>query len=111
MKIKEGVLLLFGSVAALGMLLSQPVPTRSPITRRTPEVTTDRADYPPGSTAYIIGVGFLPKETVGLQVSHADGTPSTGEDHEPWSVQANAHGEFASAWHVCEDDCLGALLE
>ncbi|HYT60933.1 MAG TPA: HYR domain-containing protein, partial [Haliangiales bacterium] len=72
---------------------------------------TDRADYPPGSAAYIIGDGFLPKETVRLQVLHADGTPSTGDDHEPWSVQANAQGEFASAWHVCEDDCLGAVLE
>jgi uncharacterized repeat protein (TIGR01451 family) len=111
MKTARTVLLLFGSIAALGVLVSQPLPGRAPLFQRPAEVETDQADYPPGSTAYIIGSGFLPKETVSLQVLHADGTPSDGADHEPWSVRADSRGEFASSWHVCEDDCLGALLE
>ena len=74
------------------------------------QVTTDRADYPPGSTAYITGSGFAANELVTLQVIHADGTPDQGEDHEPWKVMTDADGVFETSWHVCEDDCLGATL-
>jgi alpha-tubulin suppressor-like RCC1 family protein len=75
-----------------------------------PCVWTDRSDYPPGSNATIRGAGFSAGETVTLQVTHADGTPSTGADHEPWSTVADAEGAFETAWHVCTDDCLGATL-
>src|SRR6266511_3826987 len=74
-------------------------------------VSTDQADYPPGSTAYITGSGFLAGETVQCQVLHADGTPSTGADHDPWPVVADDAGGFQTTWHVCEDDCVGSTLE
>src|SRR3954464_12369464 len=75
-----------------------------------PIVSTDKSDYPPGSTAEISGAGFQPGETVVLQVLHADGTPSDGADHNPWLVLADADGAFQGSWHVCEDDCVGSTL-
>ena len=74
-------------------------------------VWTDQSDYLPGATATIAGRGFQPGETVFVQVLHADGTPATGADHEPWAIVADAEGAFQTAWHVCEDDCLGSVLE
>lgn len=76
-----------------------------------PSIATDQADYLPGTTAIITGSGFRPGETVTLQVLHADGTPSSGEDHAPWTVLADANGNVQSTWHVCEDDCVGSHLE
>ena len=73
-------------------------------------LASDKPDYAPGETAVLTGAGFEPYETVTMQVLHADGTPSTGEDHEPWDVQADDVGGFVTTWHVCEDDCIGALL-
>src|SRR5262249_20003910 len=43
-------------------------------------------------------------------VTHADGTPDTGEDHLPWTVTADTNGYFSTTWHVCEDDCVGSTL-
>jgi PKD repeat protein len=74
-------------------------------------VATDQLDYSPGATANITGSGFAAGETVVLQVLHADGTESTGADHDPWSVAADAEGAFTTSWHVCEDDCLGSTLQ
>jgi len=77
------------------------------------EITTDSADYQPGSTATITGTGFQPGESVRVQVVHWDyvpGDPITGADHEPWWVTADGTGEFVTTWHVCEDDCVGQLL-
>lgn len=71
----------------------------------------DQADYQPGATANISGSGFQSFEAVTLQVLHADGTPAIGDDHQPWTVNADADGNIASSWHVCEDDCVGSLLE
>ena len=54
-----------------------------------PTLTSDAADYAPGTTAKLTGTGFLPNETVRVQVLHAnyvEGDP-IGEDHEPWYVQ------------------------
>src|SRR5205823_11079546 len=67
-------------------------------------VWTDQGDYPPGSTAQIFGRNFQPGENVTLQVVHADGTPDSGADHEPWTIAVADDGTFASTWHVCEDD-------
>jgi PKD repeat protein len=75
------------------------------------EVTTDQIDYLPGTTAIIAGSGFASGETVVLQVLHADGTASTGADHDPWAVIADAEGAFTTSWHVCEDDCVGSTLQ
>src|SRR5258705_12313962 len=87
---------------AAGLVFSQPVSRVLGPPNRQAEVVTDKGDYAPGTTAYIAASDFLPKETVVLQVLHADGTPDTGEDHEPWSVQANSHGDLVTEWHVCE---------
>ncbi len=80
------------------------------LTSRAASVETDRLDYPPGATATITGAGFGANDVVTVQVLHADGTPSTGEDHEPWTVNADASGNFTTIWIVCTDDCVGALL-
>src|SRR5260221_12797401 len=73
-------------------------------------LTTDQGDYAPGSTATITGSGFWANEVVMLQVHHADGTPDTGADHDPWYVTADANGNFVTTWHVCTDDCVGSTL-
>ncbi|MDI1306730.1 MAG: HYR domain-containing protein, partial [bacterium] len=73
-------------------------------------LTSDQADYAPGSTATLTGMGFTPGETVTLQVMHADATPGTGEDHGTWYVIADENGNFVTTWHVCEDDCLDSTL-
>lgn len=82
-----------------------------PAAETTASVTTDQSDYAPGNTATISGLRFQPGEIVTLQVLHADGTPATGTDHEPWTVTADLLGGFRTEWHVCEDDCVGSLLQ
>src|ERR1035437_1647308 len=76
-----------------------------------PNLSANKSDYEPGSTALLTGSGFPPFETVTVQVAHADGTPDTGDDHLPWSVVMDEFGEFQTTWHVCEDDCRGSMLE
>src|SRR6266542_2278451 len=75
-------------------------------------LTSDQADYAPGTTATLTGSGFQAGETVAVQVLHADYQPGDpiGEDHEPWYVTADDNGNFTTTWHVCEDDCIGATL-
>jgi alpha-tubulin suppressor-like RCC1 family protein len=92
---------------------TNPVPVSLPGLPTVPPVAalwTDHGDYLPGTLATISGVGFQTNEWVVLQVLHADGTPSTGEDHEPWQVQADETGKLNTQWQVCEDDCLGSTL-
>src|SRR5215217_4133258 len=72
---------------------------------------TDAADYSPGSTATFYGSGFIEFETVIIEVSHADGIPDSGADHDEWSVAADFEGNFTTTWHVCEDDCFGSSLK
>ncbi len=108
--------LAIGQPGAVLRLLAQEMPLPDQPTLSVPEqisrpfVGTDQADYPPGATAYISGKDFQAGETVWLQVLHADGTPNSGDEHEPWAVLAGSDGAFQSTWHVCEDDCLGATL-
>ena len=79
-------------------------------------ITTDQADYAPGSTATITGSGFQAGEIVTLQVLHVDAngdnlSSPTGA-HAPWTVEADANGEVNSTWLVPADqDELGALLK
>lgn len=79
------------------------------ITVMAAEVSTDQADYPPGATAFITGIGFAPGEWVVLQVIHTDGTPEDPANHQPWSIEADAGGAFATGW-VVGGDSLGATL-
>src|SRR5262245_31955335 len=73
-------------------------------------LTTDATDYGPGQTAVLNGSGFVPRERVSVRVVHADGTPSTGADHDPWIVATDESGRFVTTWHVCEDDCVNKPL-
>ncbi|ELS01824.1 hypothetical protein Xen7305DRAFT_00015300 [Xenococcus sp. PCC 7305] len=49
-------------------------------------VTTDKGDYSPGETAFIVGSGFALGETVQLQVLHTDGRDNTRPEHQPWQI-------------------------
>ncbi|MSR63205.1 MAG: HYR domain-containing protein [Planctomycetes bacterium] len=73
-------------------------------------LVSDQADYQPGTTATLSGAGFAADESVRMLVVHADGSPSTGADHDPWDVTADSTGAFTTTWHVCEDDCVGETL-
>ena len=74
-------------------------------------ISTDQPDYGPGTTATFTGSGFLAGELISVVVHHADGTPDSGADHDPWTVTADASGGFETTWHVCEDDCVGSTLK
>lgn len=73
-------------------------------------VTTDQIDYPPGTTATITGTGFLPGETVELQVLRVDINENSGAEHVPWQVSADADGNFLTTWYVAPDE-EGATLQ
>src|SRR5712691_358595 len=77
-------------------------------------VTTDQADYPPGGIVLITGAGFTPGEIVTNQVLHIpdDGDNNTSTAHQPWTVTADADGNFSTTWDVPFDqDELGATLQ
>ena len=65
-----------------------------------PQVTTDKSDYTPGSTAIITGSSFAANETVILQVSHLYDLDFPGDGHDPWLVVADANGNFETNWYV-----------
>ena len=75
-------------------------------------ITTDKLDYPPGSTVIISGTGFQANETVQLQVLHIDanGNNSTEPQHQPWTVTADGSGNVASQWDL-DEDALGATFK
>ena len=74
-------------------------------------LTSDAPDYPPGATATLTGSGFLPGEDVEMIVHHDEAIPDTGAEHISWTIVADFEGSFVTTWHVCEDDCDGALLK
>ncbi|MDM7921900.1 MAG: hypothetical protein QUS14_06335, partial [Pyrinomonadaceae bacterium] len=78
----------------------------------TASITTDRQDYRPGAVAVITGSGFLPGETVRLQVVHLGPTESLTphQGHDPWDVVADGSGSVASSWLVDEDSLDQMLL-
>jgi hypothetical protein len=76
-------------------------------------ITTDQADYPPGSTVIITGTGFRAGETVTLQVIHYNtiGDNDTSAAHQPFTTIADANGNVSSTWIVpLDQDELGATL-
>src|SRR5678815_1192079 len=68
-------------------------------------VTTDHADYAPGSTATITGSGWGAGEHVSLVVHHVPLQPSDATDpaHQPWEVVADASGNFTTHWTMDGD--------
>src|SRR5438093_11502846 len=100
-------LLAFGPPATVVRLIAQEAPPSTdgqlndPSLAGAPAIWTDQADYAAGSTAVIAGSGFVSAESIVVQVLHADGTPDTGEDHQPWTAMADADGHFKTEWRVC----------
>src|SRR5205823_12300444 len=97
-------MLLFACACICSQLLSANAAT----------VTTDKADYAPGETAYITGSGFTAGETVQCQVLHIPdtGDNNTSSAHLPWSVTADGNGSFSTTWDVpLDQDELGATLQ
>jgi|GEM_PF-3330953 len=81
---------------------------------QTATISTDQADYPPGSTVIISGSGFQAGEPVTLQVLHypTEGDDAISPDHQPWTVSADANGNVSSSWYIPDDqDELGATLQ
>src|SRR5947207_3510418 len=77
-------------------------------------VTTDQADYPPGSTVYITGSGFAAGETVQCQVLHSPtgGDDATSPAHQPWTTTADDAGNISTTWGVpLDEDELNATLQ
>lgn len=73
-----------------------------------PTVMTDLPNYQPGSTAVITGSGFVPDESVTLEViNSATGQPAEGNN--PWTVTADNNGSFTTTWYVNPADGLAQL--
>src|SRR5436190_12311900 len=72
-----------------------------------PTLTTDREDYPPYSYVYFHGAGFEPGEPVDMIVAETD---PVQQSFEPWTVVADANGEFDTSWYVFSQDFNGATF-
>jgi len=74
-------------------------------------VTSDQPDYPPLSVATFSGTGFSPHEPVVLKVKNMNqpcNTVSADSSYLPWTVFADADGNFVTKWTVC--NCAGDSL-
>src|ERR1041384_1929723 len=70
-------------------------------------LTTDREDYPPFSYVYFHGTGFQPGETVDMLVAETD---PIQQSFEPWTVVADANGEFDTSWYIFSSEFEGATF-
>lgn len=74
-------------------------------------LSTDKPDYPPGSTVILTGSGFQSGEPVTLQVLHDGEGDNDESEHQPWTVTADESGNFVTTWHIPVDgDELNAVL-
>ena len=74
-------------------------------------VTTDKPDYAPLSNAVFTGRGFAPNEEIVLKVKNLTqpcNTVSADSSYLPWTVTADASGNFVTDWTVC--NCPGDSL-
>src|SRR5262245_37986081 len=71
-------------------------------------VSTEFTNYRPGDTANIWGAGFLPGESVTLQVIHVTGASEAGAGHQPWTETADIDGKVTTTWYVDPDDSMGS---
>lgn len=97
-------------VAVLAALVFTLACSGNAVAQVVPSVTTDHADYPPGSIVSISGTGFQPGETVRLQILRIDLPANDGPEHLPWEVNANSEGGLTASWLVTPDE-LGATLQ
>jgi hypothetical protein len=75
-------------------------------------INIDKQDYAPGETVQITGTGWQPGESVTLDVEHlSQPIPDYGTTNPylPWTVTADASGEFSTIWYV-NDFEVGATL-
>lgn len=83
-------------------------------TRAQATLTTDKPDYPPGSTVILTGSGFQAYETIELKVLHNpdDGDNTSSIAHQPWNASADENGNFTTTWLVPadEDELNSSLL-
>ena len=101
---------LWAGLLALFFLLFGTVLT-SPSVALAADVVTDRPDYAPGDTVWIMGSGFFFGEPVSVQITHVDEEVTGGEGHDAWTVQASSSGEFITHWEVPYDDNVGESLK
>ena len=73
-----------------------------------PSLLADSSDYHPGSVATFTGSGFLPGEQIEMHIVHTL-PPSPGTHHQPWTITADANGDFVCTWLV-GNDCFGQHL-
>ncbi|MCI0330101.1 MAG: HYR domain-containing protein [candidate division Zixibacteria bacterium] len=73
-------------------------------------MVTDKSDYAPGDTAWIIGNGFGAGEWVTVQVTHIGGDSCGFCGNEPWTVLSSASGSFVTSYLVTEGDIGESLL-
>ncbi|MFY7964501.1 MAG: nidogen-like domain-containing protein [Chitinophagaceae bacterium] len=73
-------------------------------------LTTDSADYQPGSTAQFYGSGFFANEMVTLQVTLLGNPPGVGSAYNPFNVMADSNGAFTAYWYV-DSQNLGRQLQ
>ncbi|MCK4302103.1 MAG: hypothetical protein KAW91_04985, partial [candidate division Zixibacteria bacterium] len=66
-------------------------------------IYTNAPDYAPGDSVVIAGSGYWGGETITVQVTPTDGTPSSGEAYDPWDIVAESNGDFETYWIVPED--------
>jgi hypothetical protein len=79
---------------------------------QTATVTSDKPDYAPLSDAIFTGSGFAPNEDVVLKVKNMTQPCNTtfgDSSYMPWTVKADALGNFVSNWTVC--NCPGDSLK
>gem|GEM_PF-5986036 len=69
-------------------------------------VTTDKGDYSPGETAFILGTGFAVGETIELQVLHTDGRDNSRLEHQPWQI-TDGISSFDDAGNIIGGDLDG----
>src|ERR1041385_3782270 len=70
-------------------------------------LTPDREDYPPFSYVYFHGAGFQPGETVDMLVAETD---PIQQSFDPWTVVADANGEFDTSWYIYSSEFDGATF-
>jgi hypothetical protein len=79
---------------------------------QTATVTSDKPDYAPLSDAIFTGSGFAPNEDVVLKVKNMTqpcNTTFADSSYMPWTVTADALGNFTTNWTVC--NCAGDSLK
>jgi hypothetical protein len=73
-------------------------------------VSTDQIEYQPDTTATIDGSGFLPGETVELQIFNLTTPSATGPEYDPWTTNADVNGYFETTWY-CTTNELDQTLQ